>query len=283
MAAEPVFAGTFPEGKYDLVKAFQKSGHTVGMCGDGANDAPALRQAQIGVAVSTATDVAKSAAGIVLTTAGLGGIVAAVKEGRAAYQRIFTYTLNSVTKKITNVLFLALGLIITGHAILTPMLMVVIMVTGDFLGMSVTTDNVRPSARPNQWHIGKLTLAGAVMGGCFLAFCTGALLVGKYSLQLSLAELQALSVVTLVFGGEAILYNVRERRHLWTSLPGKWVIAASIADIAIISGLAAGGLVLHALPVATIAGVLAAAIAFALLLDLIKVPVFRRLQIAPPP
>jgi len=94
-----VFAGVLPEGKYDLVKAFQKSGHTVGMCGDGANDAPALRQAQMGIAVSTATDVAKSAAGIVLTKPGLGGIVASVKEGRVTFQRILTYALNSVTKK----------------------------------------------------------------------------------------------------------------------------------------------------------------------------------------
>jgi H+-transporting ATPase len=77
-----VFAGVLPEGKYDLVKAFQKDGHTVGMCGDGANDAPALRQSQMGIAVSTATDIAKSAAGIVLTQPGLGGIVASVKEGR---------------------------------------------------------------------------------------------------------------------------------------------------------------------------------------------------------
>lgn len=94
------------------------------------------------------------------------------------------------------------------------MLMVIIMVTGDFLGMSVTTNNVRPSAIPNQWQIGKLTLAGAVMGGCFLAFCTGTLLIGKYSLHLSLGQLQALSLLALVFGGEAILYNARERRHL---------------------------------------------------------------------
>jgi len=148
-----VFAGVFPEGKFDLVKAFQKTGHTVGMCGDGANDAPALRQAQMGVAVSTATDVAKSAAGIVLTAPGLGGIVAAVNEGRAAFQRILTYTLNSLTKKIANVLFLTIGLIVTGHAILTPMLMVIIMLTGDFLGMSVTTDNVQPSATPNRWQM----------------------------------------------------------------------------------------------------------------------------------
>ncbi len=277
-----VFAGIFPEGKYDLVKAFQKSGHTVGMCGDGANDAPALRQAQMGVAVSTATDVAKSAAGIVLTTAGLGGIVAAVTEGRSAYQRILTYTLNSITKKITNVLFLTFGLIITGHAILTPMLMVVIMVTGDFLGMSVTTDNVRPSASPNQWQIGKLTVAGSVLGGCFLAFCTGTLLIGKYALGLDLGQLQALCVVALVFGGEAVLYNARERRHLWDSRPGRWVIVASVADIVIISAFALGGLVLHALSLAILGGIAAAAVLFAFLLDLIKVPLFWRLQIAQP-
>ena len=140
-----VFAGILPEGKYNLVKAYQKNGHIVGMCGDGANDAPALRQAQIGIAVSTATDVAKSAAGVVLTEAGLAGIVAAVKEGRMTFQRILTYTLNSVTKKIVQVLLLAIGLIMTGHAVLTPLLMVIVMITGDFLAMSLTTDRVQAS------------------------------------------------------------------------------------------------------------------------------------------
>jgi H+-transporting ATPase len=104
-----VFAGVLPEDKFNLVRAFQKGGHTVGMCGDGANDAPALRQAQIGIAVSTATDAAESAAGMVLTQPGLAGIVAAVKEGRITFQRILTYTLNSITKKIVQVLFLAIG------------------------------------------------------------------------------------------------------------------------------------------------------------------------------
>jgi H+-transporting ATPase len=275
-----VFAGIFPEGKYDLVKAFQQGGHTVGMCGDGANDAPALRQAQMGVAVSTATDVAKSAAGIVLTTAGLGGIVAAVKEGRSAFQRILTYTLNSVTKKIVNVLFLAIGLILTGHAILTPMLMVIIMITGDFLGMSVTVDNVRQSAKPNRWQIGKLTLVGCALGPCLLGFCTGALLLGKYRLGLDLGGLQTLAMITLVFGGEATLYCLRERHRLWSSRPGTWVIVASLADVLIISILAIRGIAVRPLPITVVVGVLSAAIVFAFLLDLIKVPVFRRLQIA---
>lgn len=115
-----VFAGVLPEDKFRLVKAFQRGGRTVGMCGDGANDAPALRQAQIGIAVSTATDVAKSAAGVVLTEPGLAGIVAAVEEGRATFQRILTYTLNTLIKKVELVLFLAVGLVITGQAVLTP-------------------------------------------------------------------------------------------------------------------------------------------------------------------
>ena len=155
-----VFAGVLPEDKYKLVKAFQTGGHIVGMCGDGANDAPALRQAQMGIAVSTATDVAKSAAGMVLTEPGLAGIVAAVKEGRVTFQRIMTYTLNSIVKKIVTVLFLIAGLIMTGHAILTPLLMVIVMITGDFLTMSLTTDNVQPSPMPNTWRHRQLDNGG---------------------------------------------------------------------------------------------------------------------------
>jgi H+-transporting ATPase len=274
-----VFAGIFPEGKYNLVKSFQKAGHTVGMCGDGANDAAALRQAQMGVAVCTATDVAKSAAGIVLTTAGLGGIVAAVKEGRSAFQRILTYTLNSVTKKIVNVLFLAIGLLVTGHAILTPMLMVIIMITGDFLGMSVTADNVRQSTKPNKWQIGRLTAAGAALGLCLLGFCTGALLIGKYRLGLGIGALQTLAVIALVFGGEAALFAVRERGHLWSSVPGTWVLVASAGDVLILSALAVCGIAMSPLPFSVVASMFFAALFFAFLLDLIKVSVFRRLQI----
>ena len=179
-ASFAVFAGVLPEDKYDLVKAFQAGGLTVGMCGDGANDAPALRQAQIGIAVSTATDVAKSAAGMVLTEPGLPGIVAAVREGRATFQRIQNYTINSITKKIVSVLFLMAGLMMTGHAILTPLLMVIVMIAGDFLAMSLTTDNVRASPAPNAWHISKLTIAGVILGVSLLAFCCAVLAFGIF-------------------------------------------------------------------------------------------------------
>jgi H+-transporting ATPase len=275
-----VFAGVLPEDKYKLVKAFQKGGNIVGMCGDGANDAPALRQAQMGIAVSTATDVAKSAAGMVLTEPGLAGVVAAVGEGRVTFQRILSYTLNSITKKTVQVLFLAIGLIMTGHAILTPLLMVLIMITGDFLGMSLTTDNVRPSPMPNAWRIGNLTVAGVIMGIGELVFCTSVLAFGAYRMGFDIGALRTLAFVVIVFGNQATMYTNRERRHLWSSRPSFWVVVSSIADLLIASTLAIGGIAMTPLPAWTVAGTLAAAAVFAVILDLVKVPAFRRLNIA---
>ncbi len=275
-----VFAGVLPEDKFKLVKAFQKGGRVVGMCGDGANDAPALRQAQIGIAVSTATDVAKSAAGMVLTEPGLAGIVAAVKEGRVIFQRILTYTLNSITKKVVQVLFLAVGLLMTGHAVLTPMLMVLIMITGDFLGMALTTDNVRPSPTPNAWEIGNLTVAGIIMGIGELAFCTSVLAFGAYHMGFDIEALRTLAFIVIVFGNQATTYTNRERRHLWSSRPSVWLVVSSVSDLLITSTLAIGGIVMSPLPASMVAGTLASAAVFAVILDQVKVPVFARLRIA---
>jgi H+-transporting ATPase len=275
-----VFAGVLPEGKYNLVQAFQKSGHAVGMCGDGANDAPALRQAQMGIAVSTATDVAKSAAGIVLTKPGLGGIVASVKEGRVTFQRILTYTLNSITKKVVQVLFLAVGLVMTGHAILTPMLMVIIMLTGDLLGMSLTTDNVRPSPMPNAWRIGTLTIAGVFMGISELVFCTAVLAIAKFRLGVGIETLRTLAFVAVVFGNQATTYTNRERQRMGSSRPSLWLVGSSVVDVLIAATLATFGIAMTPLPLFVVGGTLVAAAVFAFLVDLAKVPVFKRLGIA---
>jgi H+-transporting ATPase len=249
------------------------------MCGDGANDAPALRQAQMGIAVSTATDVAKSAAGIVLTKPGLEGVVAAVKEGRITFQRILTYTLNSVTKKIVQVLFIAAGLVLTGHTILTPMLMVIIMITGDFLGMSLTTDNVRPSPTPSVWRVGRLTLAGVFMGLSELTLCVAVLLVGKLKLGLGIEALRTLAFVVIVFGNQATTYANRVRQRLWSTRPSGWLLLSSAADLAIASTMANRGLAMAPLPLLVIGATLAGAVVFAFAVDVVKVPVFRRLQL----
>lgn len=274
-----VFASILPEGKFNLVQAFQHNGHTVGMCGDGANDAPALRQAQIGIAVSTATDVAKSAAGVVLTEPGLSGIVASIKEGRITFQRILSYIINSVCKKIVQVLLLAAGLLITGHAVLTPMLMVILMITGDFLTMALTTDRVRPSPTPNSWNIGRITAAAVLLGLCFLAFCIALLLTGKFKLHLDIPALQTLSAVAIVYGSQAMIYAIRARHHLWGLRPTPWLVLSSLADVLIITTLALRGIAMAPLPASLLAFEFAAALIFWLILDALKIPIFTRLNL----
>ena len=275
-----VFAGVMPEDKYHLVQAFQSAGHTVGMCGDGANDAPALRQAQMGIAVSTATDVAKSAAGIVLTKPGLEGVVAAVKEGRITFQRILTYTLNSVTKKVVQVTFLAAGLVITGQAILTPMLMVIIMITGDFLGMALTTDNVKPSPTPSVWRVGALTRAGAFMGLAELTLCVVTLVIGRFYLRLDIDTSRTLAFVVIVFGNQATTYTNRARQRMWSRAPSRWLVLSSLVDVLIASTMAMVGLAMAPLPWSVVGATLAGAMVFAFAVDFVKVPTFRRLGIA---
>ena len=267
-----VFARVVPEEKYRLVKALQHRGHVVGMCGDGTNDAPALRQAQIGIAVSSATDVAKAAAGMVMTEPGLAGIVFAIREGRIGFQRLLTYTSNMLVKKIEIVLFLAIGLVLTGHAVMTPVLMVLMLMTNDFLAMSLTTDRASGAPSPSRWQLRNITATAAILGVCKLAFSTAVLAFGKYWLALGSDELQTLAFVTLVFGAQAVLFVVRERRHMWSSKPGVWVLVASSADITIVTVLASSGILMHALPLHLLAAIFVATIAFAFTLDQIKLP-----------
>jgi H+-transporting ATPase len=216
----------------------------------------------------------------VLTEAGLSGIVAAVKEGRVTFQRILTYTLNSVMKKIVQVLLLVVGLIMTGHAVLTPMLMVIVMISGDFLAMSLTTDRVQPSKTPNSWQVGRITIAGVLMGVCFLAFSTAILAVGKFELHLGIEALRTMCVVGIVFGSQATTYVIRGRQHLWGLRPSLFLVLSSIADIFIISTLAAWGVAMAPLTLSIIASELVAAIVFGLLMDVVKIPLFTRLNIS---
>jgi len=217
---------------------------------------------------------------MVLTKPGLAGIVAAVKEGRVTFQRILSYALNSITKKTVQVLFLAVGLLMTGHAILTPLLMVLIMIAGDFLGMSLTTDNVRPSPSPNAWRIGDLTVAGVIMGAGELFFCIAVLAFGVWRMGFDIGALRTLAFVGIVFGNQATTYTNRERRRLWSSRPSAWLVASSVGDLLIASTLAVGEIAMTPLPALMVAGILAAAAAFAVTLDFVKVPIFRRLRIA---
>ncbi|HEX8827301.1 MAG TPA: HAD-IC family P-type ATPase, partial [Xanthobacteraceae bacterium] len=274
-----VYAGVFPEQKFQLVKAFQREGHAVGMCGDGANDAPALRQAQMGIAVSTATDVAKAAAGVVLTEPGLSGIVACINEGRSAFQRVLTYTLMTLVNKSVTLLVFGFGLLVTGHAVLTPFLQALAMLTNDFVTMARAADRAPPSPYPNAWRVRNLMLAAIPLGSFRLLYLLAILSLCWFALRLSPLEMQTLTFIMLGFAGQGNVYVLRERGRLWHSRPAPIMASASLCDVILMGCFAAYGIVMAPLPLWIIGMLVGTTLVFTLAMDSIKVAVFARLRI----
>ncbi len=274
-----VFAGVFPEDKFHIVQALQRAGTVTGMTGDGVNDAPALKQAEVGIAVANATDVAKAAASLVLTNPGLTDIVAAVKTSRRIYQRMLTYTLNKIIKTIEIALLLSVGVMLTGSFVITPLLIVVLLFTNDFVTMSIATDTVSYSQQPDRWRIRSLILIGLTLGILVLIFSFGTLLAGRDWLHLPLPQLQTLVFITLVFTGQGMVYLVRQRGHFWNSRPSKWLLLSSVADIAVVSLLATRGILMEAIRPQLVFTILIACVCYLAVTDLVKISLLRRLPV----
>ena len=269
-----VFAGVFPEDKFHLVQALQRNNHVVGMTGDGVNDAPALKQAEVGIAVANATDVAKAAASAVLTNPGLTDIVAAVETSRRIYQRMLTYTLNKIIKTIEVAFFLSLGVILTGHLIITPLLVVLLLFTNDFVTMSIATDRVPFAREPERWEIRRLMMTALPLAALILALSFSIFFIARNGLHLPLPQLQTLVFVTLVFSGQGTVYLVRERHHLWNSRPSRWMLVSSAADIVVVSLLAVHGIFMAAVSTRLVGGVLLAVMLYLMAVDFLKIRIF---------
>jgi H+-transporting ATPase len=269
-----VFAGMFPENKFQLVQSLQIDNHIVGMTGDGVNDAPALKQAEVGIAVSNATDVAKAAASIVLTQSGLNGILFTIEASRRIYQRMLTYTLNKIIKSLEIIVFLSLGVILTGSFIITPLLIVLLLFANDFVTMAIATDNVTYSTKPERWHISKLMMIGATIAALILLLSFLVFFYGKYVLLLSLPQLQTLIFVMLVFTGQGNVYLIRERKHFWNSWPGKWLILSSLLDISVVSILATCGILMAPIQSFLIVKLLIVVAVYLFIIDFLKIRIF---------
>lgn len=270
-----VFGDVLPEHKFALVQSLQRRGHITGMTGDGVNDAPALKQAQVGIAVSNATDVAKASASLVLTRPGLGDMIAAIEVSRQIYQRMLTYTLNKVIKTIQVSAFLSLGLMFTGVLVTTPLLVVLLLFANDFVTMAIATDRVRASRKPDRWDIRAMLIPALILALPVWLLTFGVFLIGRYLLQLPLASLQTLSFITLVFTAQGMVYLVRERHACWSSRPSRWLLLASALAVTTVSGLASFGILMQAIPWTLILTTLAATALFLLALDGLKVWAFR--------
>ena len=270
-----IYAGVFPEDKFRLVQGLQKSGRIVGMTGDGVNDAPALKQAEVGIAVASATDVAKAAASLVLTKEGLSNILDAVKTSRQIYQRMLTYTLNKIIKTLQIALFLSIGFVLTREFVVTPLLIILLLFANDFVTMSLATDNVSYSRKPDRWRI--LPLMGASFGLALpvLLLSFGFFYVANYLLHLSLGQMQTLMFVMLVFTGQANVYLVRERHHFWNSRPSRWMLLGTLVDIILVGIFASQGILMTAIPLIYIAISLLVIALYVPCADWIKILIFK--------
>jgi len=273
IARYEIFAGVLPQDKFFLVQALQQAGHVVGMTGDGVNDAPALRQADVGIAVATATDVAKAAASLVLTRQGLGEIVTAIEESRRIYQRMQTWVMTMMTRKIFVPPFLALGVILFGRFVITPTLMVLLVFATDFATMSLSTDRVTPSPIPERWAVRSLVTRSLGLAALLMLLSAAVWWVATGVLRLGVAESQTLVFVWLVFGStQANLYSMRARGCFWERPhPGRWIILATILDLGVVTLLATQGWLMAPIPPSLIGAMLLLAIAFLVVADQFKV------------
>ena len=230
------FAEIYPEDKFLIVQSLQKGSHVVGMTGDGVNDAPALRQAEVGIAVSNATDVAKKAASAVLTTEGLEGIVDLVKLGRMIYQRIVTWILNKILKTFQITVFVVLVFLLTGDYIISALHMILLLFLTDFVTLSISTDNVRYSVKPDRWNITGLVKVALFLGILVIAELFALLLMGFscFGLRGDINQLHTFTFEMLIYVELLDLLILRERSRFWSSKPSRFLLLTIAGDLILV-------------------------------------------------
>lgn len=238
------FAEVYPEDKYLVVQHLQAAGNVTGMTGDGVNDAPALRQAEVGIAVSSATDVAKGAASVVLTEPGLTNIVTLVEQGRTIYQRILTWIINKISRTILKSAFVAIAFVVTGKFVVSAFAMLLLVFMTDFAKIALATDHVHPSHQPETWNIGGFVTVSAVLGIAMLIESLFLLWIGwtHFGLATNDNALYTFSFLTLLYMAVFSIVSARERRGFWTTLPSKALIMALVSVVLIGTGLTRVGL-----------------------------------------
>jgi magnesium-transporting ATPase (P-type) len=279
LAGADGLAEVFPEDKYLVVQHLQAAGHVTGMTGDGVNDAPALRQAEVGIAVSTATDVARGAASVVLTEPGLTNIVALVEQGRTIYQRILTYIINKISRTILKTAFVAIAFVVTGQFVMSAFAMLLLLFITDFAKISLATDRVRPSRKPETWNIGPLITVSIVLGALMVAEALALLWLGwaRFGLAAGNHALTTFSFLTLLYFAAFSIVSARERHWFWTTRPSPAVVGAVLAETLVGTTLTFVGLPgLEALPWGQTLAIFAYAMIFGLVVnDAVKVAMIK--------
>ena len=209
------FAQVFPEHKFEIVKSLQSEGHIVGMTGDGVNDAPALKQADIGIAVSGATDAARAAADLVLTAPGLSVITQAVKEARRIFERMNSYAIYRISETMRVLLFMTLSILVFNFYPVTAVMIVLLALLNDFPIMMIAFDNTSVAEKPVRWNMSRVLTISSVLGVLGVAFSFGLLWIAERYLQLPRGIIQTLIFLKLLVAGHLTIYLTRNKGPIW--------------------------------------------------------------------
>ncbi len=277
------FSEVLPEDKFIIVKTLQKNREIVGMTGDGVNDAGALKQAEVGIAVSNATDIAKKAASVVLTEEGLGNIVNLIKMGRIIHHRVLNWILNKIVKTFQTVVFVCVAYLLTGRYMVTALEMALLLFILDFVTISFSTDHVKWSRRPEVFAIKGLVWIGIILGILVVLESLGLFYLADryYHITAQSAELHSFGFALLFFSNVCTVFLIRERGHLWESAPSKPLLWAMGLDSVVVFLLLAYGWIVAPLPVSLLWLLIGYLVAATVINDYVKVAVLRLQRVAP--
>jgi len=228
------FAQVFPEHKFHIVDVLQKRGHIVGMTGDGVNDAPALKKADCGIAVSGATDAARAAADIVLTTPGLAVIIDAIKESRRIFQRMNSYAIYRIAETLRVLLFMTLSILIFNFYPVTAVMIVMLALLNDGAILSIAYDNVHYRDQPEAWNMRTVLVISSVLGLVGVVSAFALFYLGERVFHLDRAHVQTLMYLKLSVAGHLTIFLTRTRGPFWSIRPARvlWIAVAGTQVIA---------------------------------------------------
>ncbi len=241
------FAQVFPEHKFHIIDVLQKHGHIVGMTGDGVNDAPPLKKADCGIAVSGATDAARAAAAIVLLTPGLTVIVDGIKEARKIFQRMNSYTIYRIAETIRVLLFMTLAIIVFNFYPVTAIMIVLLALLNDGAILSIAYDNVRPSPKPEAWNMRRVLGISTLLGLVGVVATFGLFYAGERVLHLDREVIQTLIYLKLSVAGHLNIFVTRTRGPFWSITPAPILLIAVFGTQAVATIIAVYGLLMPAI------------------------------------
>ncbi len=273
------FAEVFPEHKFAIVKALQAAGHLVGMTGDGVNDAPALKQAEVGIAVSGATDAARAAAALVLTAPGLGVIIRAVEEARRIFERMNSYAIYRITETIRITLFVVLSILIYQSYPITTGLIILLALLNDLPITTIAYDNAWLNPTPVRWRMQRVLTLASTLGLIGVVETFGLLVIALHFFHFSRAEIQSLIFLKLSVAGHLTLFVARTRQRGFQRPYPAVVLGAAIVGTQTLAALIVGlGLFVARVPWLDIGAVWAYCLIWMLIEDEAKMLVYRFLE-----